>query len=133
MIDYVPPRTVSAPPEAWQRLAAHVRERRLALNRTAEEVADRGRPGLSVVVVSRIENAKQDTYSLRTLRALCRGLDWSEDSVELILDGDEPVEAERADADRSPPGFDMRAAMQELRDELAEVRAELERLKAQGG
>lgn len=112
---HVPPRTVSAPPDDWQRLASYVQERRLTLgNRTAEEVVERGRPGLSVVVVSRIENAKQVTYSVRTLRALCRGLDWSEDSVERILRGEEPVELE------SP-------AQPDAEPDLAEVLAELKR------
>lgn len=87
--------TVTAPIPAWERVAAKVRARRLALGgRSVDEVIDvaEARYGSTVsrTVVSLVENARQETYAIRSLRVLSTGLDWAPDSIERILAGAAP-------------------------------------------
>lgn len=42
-------------------------------------------------MVSFVENARQTSYAERTLRALSVGLDWSPDSIERLLAGQDPL------------------------------------------
>lgn len=116
MIVGVAARTITADAPSWERVARRVHQRRLELGLTATETVDRAGDGLSAAVLSLIENARKDRYSARTIAALCRGLAWSSDSVERILDGGEPTET--AGPDRT------------IEERLAVIEAELVELRA---
>ncbi len=83
-------RTIEGAAHQWKLVAEAVHHRRTELGLTAKDVADRAGNGLSVAVLSLIENARQASYTVRTLHALCRALDWTPDSIEQILNGEEP-------------------------------------------
>ena len=76
----------------WQRLADRVARRRADLGLTQIEAARRG--PLSLDRLQAIEGAKRTSYRLGTLLALARALEWESDSIEAILDGDEPTPLE---------------------------------------
>lgn len=78
--------------EQMQRVAAAVVERRGSA--TQDEVVAKAGSGLSKPVLSIIENARQDSFKPRTLLALCRGLGWTPDSIDRILDGQPPREVD---------------------------------------
>jgi transcriptional regulator with XRE-family HTH domain len=92
-------RTVTADPEAWERVGRRVyARRRYELDLTAQEVVERAGRGLSLGVLSQIENSRKDSYTERTLIALCRALEWAPDSIQRMLNGGEPVAAAPASA-----------------------------------
>jgi len=101
----VPARTLVADHDAWERAAQYVVDRRTSLGLTASEVVRRARPGLSLAVLSQIENARKNRYAIRTLAALCRGLDWTPASIHHIVDGREPMLA--GTPQRAPAGYDV--------------------------
>lgn len=112
-------RVLTAGPEDWARVATHVYDRRFVdLGLTAVELVDRAGPGLSIGVVSLIENNRQASYAMRTILALCRGLGWTSDSVQRIIRGGEPVVIEAETSTAEP------------RRTLTERVAEIERLVA---
>jgi hypothetical protein len=90
----MPPRTVAAPQEAWDRLAAVLRRIRDDRGLTVDDIVDRAKAGstkgVSRTVISLLENARQTSYAVRTLRAVSVGLGWEPNAIELILNGADP-------------------------------------------
>lgn len=91
MMEGVPARTVQASPDAWQRVADRAYRRRADLNLTAADVVERSGKEVSLKLVSYIENARQTSYLDKKLRSLSRALWGTDDAIDLILKGDEPV------------------------------------------
>ena len=77
------------PPEAWERLGRAARERRISLGMSQPDVSASGGP--STGVISKIENAKQDSYEDRVLAQLERALQWKPGSAKAVLAGGEPL------------------------------------------
>jgi len=77
------------PESPAQRLGRYVRERREARNMTQRQVAFLGKIGLSTV--QSIERGEADKPSRQTRMGLARALEWTDDSVESVLRGMEPV------------------------------------------
>lgn len=73
----------------WRRLAEHVVRRRAELGLTQAEVAEAGQ--FSVDRLQAIEAAERTSYRPTTLGALARGLQWTADSVDVVLAGGEPT------------------------------------------
>jgi len=112
-------RSITANQEAWEQVARQIYQRRLELGLTAHQAVERAGPGLSVTVLSLLENARQTSYSVRTIAALCRALDWTPDSIERIIDGRPPITADDTSPDEPT-----------IEDRIAAIEAELEALKA---
>lgn len=124
MLRWMAQRVVHGGRDAWQRVAEQVIARRLRLGLTQAEVADRSGGGVSLPVVQVAEGARQpnDTMALRTARALSRALGWTDDSVERIVAGGEPVDASALAAD--PVAAELHALVGEvhaLRSELHDL------------
>lgn len=77
--------------EDWGRVAAAIKARRMALALRQEEATARSGGMVSRAVWSNLERAVQDTYRERTLIGVCRVLGWSDDSIDRILRGDDPM------------------------------------------
>jgi len=75
-------------PEARRRLAALMNERRLDLNLTWREVAERGRVSMRALGYARTGD---DEIRPLTQAGIETGLGWERGSVSLILDGGDPV------------------------------------------
>lgn len=75
----------------WSRLGDYVKQRREELRLTQAQVQERGGP--SPALVRAIENKRADTLSVSKRRDLERALNWSEESVDLILRGGRPFPA----------------------------------------
>lgn len=118
-------RAISASEEQWERVAQRVYERRDDIGLTATDVVKRAGRGLSLGVLSQIENNRKTSYSVRTISALERALAWLPRSVQGILDGGEPEEAWEPPAD--DPIITMDAANAEVANPLAETVADLRR------
>jgi hypothetical protein len=74
----------------WDRLAEYVRERRVELGLTQEDIRMEGGP--STATMRLIEGALQENYQPATLRDLEKALQWEHGSVRRILSGGEPAE-----------------------------------------
>lgn len=92
----------------------------MSLGLTATQTVDRAGGGLSVAVLSLIENARRDSYTVRTLLALARALDWPDDAISRILAGRPPDEDL---VERDTRSLEDRLA--ELEDQLRALREEL--------
>lgn len=88
--------------EQLQRLGREVRQRRIKLGLTQEEVAERGGP--STTTQTGIERADTPTPSPSTLKKLDKGLGWITGSARALLyQGAEPREVPSSDlGDTSP-------------------------------
>lgn len=73
-----------------ERVARRVRERRLELGMTQEEVATSGGP--STATLRLIENASPTIPRLKSQRQLENALEWEPGSYRALLRGDEPTE-----------------------------------------
>lgn len=115
-------------PEARARLADRMETRLRELDLTWPEVAVRGRTSVKTLQV-----ARRGPHGIRddTKRAIDRGLSWAPGSVDLILDGKEPVPLGEA----SPPGGLPHHAEADpaLRPYLMWVRRDLELAEARSG
>ncbi len=113
-------------PKNWKRLAGYAARRRAELGLSQIEVAQRG--PLSLDRVQAIEGEKSTKYRLGTLMALERALQWTEGSVDRILEGGEPVAAPSrihlAEAERSQEDQEIA----ELRDLIERANQLLARL-----
>lgn len=114
----MPAPAVSAAPEQWKDVAERVRGRRLALGLNQHQV------GASRSVVSNLESCKQHSYARRSLADVARALQWTPDSIERILSGGDPVEADRQAAEHDRIAA-LEAALPRLEAELQEVKAAL--------
>src|SRR2546429_7258538 len=73
----------------WQRVARHVRSRRLELGLTQEAAAARGK--VHPRSWARVESGASEGYRLPILIGVCRSLDWAPDSIERVLGGGAPL------------------------------------------
>jgi hypothetical protein len=89
------------PRQDWPRLAQHVRERRVELGMTQEDVRAAGGP--STATMTLIEGAKQDKYELYILARLENALRWRKGSIRDILAGGDALPL---GSDRPEPGPD---------------------------
>lgn len=113
---------------AWEEVARAVKRRREGeLLLTQSELAEKansmaGKQVLSLPTIQIIENARRETYRLSTLVWLARALDWPDDAIERIGNGEDPallgaeIDLNSAAADLSPE--DRRAVL----DFIAEQR-----------
>lgn len=123
----MPARTLRGTPEGWTRVAEHVRRRRIQeLGLSADQVVERSGKQISVTVLSIIENARQEAYSVRVLAGLCRALEWTPESIELILDGGQPSPIE---SKPRPSQDDVEARLADITRRLEEALAEVEELR----
>lgn len=79
------------PQEAWDRVAVAVRNRRDILNLTQEEAAELTDGRVSTPNWRVVEAAGRLSYRRPTLLGVCSALEWTPDSIERILRGQEPV------------------------------------------
>lgn len=107
--------STSAPIEKWEVVGDRVRQRRFELRLNAGELG-----GVSASTVSSIETKKKTTYETRKLMDLARALGWTDDSIERLLAGAEPVEAEVFDEFHSLNG---KRASDYTREQLLRMRA----------
>jgi hypothetical protein len=93
--DPVAPRSITAEPDDWQRVADAMRARRLNLGIKAEDVVTRSKRhdarGVSLSTYGHLENVDQVSYTERTLRAASLGLGWAPDGITQILKGETPA------------------------------------------
>lgn len=76
--------------QEWARVGKLLRERRLQLRMTIEEVAEEGHT--SPVSVSALEEGERTSYRQLTLAKVAHGLGWSGNSILRLLAGGEPEE-----------------------------------------
>lgn len=107
---------------AWKRVAERVRVRRDdELGLSQEQLA--AKADIGTATIRKIETAAQDRYNRSTLRQLTRALGWTPDSIDRILEGQDP---EPAGEDAPPASEEMarlRNELQALRDEVAEMKS----------
>lgn len=104
----MPPLAITGSEEAWERLGRAIRDRRLELGLTQDQL------GISKAVASNLENGKQTSYARSTLRKVSKALGWPATRIEELLkpqieqtDGSTPnlIEIQVA-LERSMKGFD---------------------------
>lgn len=61
------------------------------LGMTQEEAVAKAGGGVSVPVWSILENGRQSSYKSRTIKAVCRALHWTPESLQAIADGGKPT------------------------------------------
>ncbi|CDO11488.1 transcriptional regulator [Mycolicibacterium cosmeticum] len=88
---------------SWEKLGEAVRERRIALGLTQEQLADRGGP--STPTLRAIENNRAGRLSPRLRRSLERTLQWSAGSVDEVLAGQDATVLEPVTTTAIGPGF----------------------------
>lgn len=119
----------------WDRLAEFVRERRVDLGMTQEEVRAAGGP--STATMRLIEGALQSGYQPSTLRDLEKVLRWERGSVGVILAGGDPVPAGPALASASRPTgvrvIDEAATDEELAPFVWQIEREVEEAERRYG
>ena len=109
-----------AEPDAWRRLAEIIRDRRAELGVVATAI-----PGVSAATMSLVENAGRHSYRTHTMAALARGLGWTPDSIERILDGQAPVAVDSPPETRNELGPVTRAEFDLLQRRFAALTAQL--------
>lgn len=102
--------------DSWTRLGRTVRRRRQELGLT------QGVGGVSAATWRKVENAIEPPYREATLHRIAASLDWTSDSPERILAGDEPVEIPAPSED---PNIDLAPLVFDLQRRLAEVERQL--------
>lgn len=84
---------ISAPPEAWERVAAAVRQRRVGdLKKSQPELHAAGGPGIATI--SLIERHAKESYEDSVLWRLEDALGWKRGSILAILNRGEPTLAQ---------------------------------------
>jgi transcriptional regulator with XRE-family HTH domain len=78
-------------PDDWTAVAEQVRARREFLRLTQEQAAAATEKDVSTANWSVIERGGRTSYRNATLKGVCRVLDWTPDSIDRILRGEEPV------------------------------------------
>ncbi|MGE3618916.1 MAG: hypothetical protein AB7L84_00515 [Acidimicrobiia bacterium] len=114
---------VTGSPSDWQRVGGRVLDRRLELGLGQDEL------GVSKSVASNLENGKQTSYARSSLARVARALQWTPESVELVLQGREPVAIGPQSPGGPPLEIDLRGLsrrVEELADEIRELRRALE-------
>lgn len=110
---------VEGPRDAWARVAELIVERRdeLGLSRPQAITLTAGK--VSESTWGAVERVEQTRYGRRKLVPICRALGWADDSIELILGGQEPVTAE---PEHDPT---ITARLDRMDREVAQTRAEV--------
>jgi transcriptional regulator with XRE-family HTH domain len=132
-------------PEDWARLAAQVKQRRVALRMTQPQVHAAGGP--SVSFISRLEKSRSTSYEEIALARLEEVLGWRQGSIHAILRGEDPQllagQTQRRPAvnpdieeliealpeDEKSVGRQILMAMGALQKEVADLRAEVRQLR----
>lgn len=83
--------------DRWQVVADAMRDRREELGITQQEAIQRSEARVSSSTWSNLERAAKTSYERSKLRAVCRALGWSSDSIERIIAGQEPSPLEADD------------------------------------
>lgn len=78
--------------DEWQTVAQRVLHRREDLGLTRQQAVFNSDGAISLATWSNVEKAVNPPYRRSSLMAICRVLGWSPDSVERILNGEEPNE-----------------------------------------
>jgi transcriptional regulator with XRE-family HTH domain len=124
----------------WSRVGKLVRERRLDLGMTQEELAASAGKDLSSATLGKIERGGADLYRDATLRTLCKALAWTSDSIDRILGGADPVVVVvpgNHDIDALPRGSAPEGDIVDLGglppEDRAMIRAQVERLRRLNG
>lgn len=116
---------VTTDQERWKAVGDAVRARREALGPTQQEAAINA--GIGTTVWGEIEGAKRTNYTPRILRRVAAELGWRIDSIDRILNGEEPIEI----PDNLPRGvtyrqIDRPSADQSVADQIEEAAAVIE-------
>lgn len=117
-------------PEARQRLAALMDERRLDLRLTWQEVAERGSVSLRALA-----NARTGDSEIRPLtqRGIEAGLHWTPGSVAEILAGSAPTPREALGARTGIPVIDQASEAEQVAPYMRQVQDEIDRARRQYG
>jgi DNA-binding Xre family transcriptional regulator len=75
--------------ETWDRVAKAVDERMLDMNLTMTELSDRAE--LSPITVRRVRQAKGTKLTVSSMRKLSTALGWTPDSIQRLINGQEPI------------------------------------------
>lgn len=103
--------------EPWQALAELVRRRREERRMSQRDLATAA--GTTDRLISSIERAERTTYKPRLLRDIAASLGWTPDSIQAILGGGAPTDAQ------PPSQPTMAERLAKLEHELAALKAEL--------
>ncbi len=112
---------IEAPITRWREVAATMRARRHTLDVTQAEIVARSDRMIAHAVYGILERAGQTAYRRRALHGACRGLGWTDDSIERVLRGETPKIATH----RSAP---VPADVVDIEDTLRELVAHVSRL-----
>lgn len=85
----------------WVRFGAYVSHRRRELGLSQRDI-EKLDVGISEATLYKIENAKQSSYAPRTLRMLCKTLEWTPSSASDVLHGGEPTQSKWRDYVEAP-------------------------------
>jgi hypothetical protein len=121
---------VHASPEQWERVARALRDARGPA--TQDDCVTRAESGITKAVWSKLENARAESYKERTIRAACRGVGWTPDSIQRIIEGGDPVpvttEVRESTGTLSSADV-LQQEMESLRQEMRELRRALSELR----
>lgn len=130
----MPGDAISATPEQWLEVGRRVRQRRIARGLGQDDlVASR-----SVVSNLEADPPRQQKFAIASLVKIAQALGWTPDSIERIIDGNDPVEAEPVNGEHQtilPPEWEQRWEALEkqlatIRQQQDEMQAEIDHLKA---
>lgn len=112
---------VSGSSQGWERVAVAVIARRRDLGLSKAAALRRTYPRISRSVWDEIEKGDQESYAEISVTAIARALQWSSDSIERILRGDQPIQPDDdlpviVDVEVSRQLKDLQQAVRELRD-----------------
>lgn len=82
-------RLVTATNEQWLNVSSAMQRRLDELGISQADAAAKGRT--SPASWGLMQNAKQASYMRSTVLAVCRGLGWTPDSIDRLLNGEEPI------------------------------------------
>ncbi len=130
---------VEGTPEQWQRVADAVTARRVELGLSRPSAVTRAQHGVSESTWGQLERNQGTSYQLTSLGAICRALDWTTNSIILLLRGEEPVELsddeKRQDSigrlrNREDAGRETVREIQSLLADQQEIRRAVESLRS---
>lgn len=109
--------------EPWQRLAELVRLRREERRLSQRQLGTKA--GTTDRLISDVERAVRQNYEPSTLRAVARALDWSPHSIDRILAGGDPEEADTDEQSMAERMDRMEAALDRFSSALSELASEI--------
>ena len=93
--------------DPWQRVAEAIRDRRLTLRRTQQEMSEAA--GVSLATWRLLETAGRERYQGLTLRGVTSALGWTPDAIDRLLAGDAAPAELTADPSGPDPLADLTA------------------------